>query len=127
MSENGHNTKSIQLPASITVRDLAQVIESSPIEVIKTLMSNGVMANINQLIDFDTAAVVVAEFGFEATLEIADAKLEEDISEIPLWRRLIADEDPNQLVHRPPVVTISGTRRSRKNHPIRCDPQDQRG
>ncbi|RPI34888.1 MAG: translation initiation factor IF-2 [Chloroflexota bacterium] len=108
MGDNGHNTKTIELPASITVRELAQSIHSSPIEVIKTLMANGVMANINQQIDFDTAAIVAAEMGFEATLEATELTKEESTGEIPLWRRLIADEDPKMLVPRPPVVTILG-------------------
>jgi translation initiation factor IF-2 len=56
--------KTIELPNSITVRELAQRIETSPIQVIKILMSNGVMANINQQVDFDTAAIVASELGF---------------------------------------------------------------
>jgi|YelNatPaOPRAMG01_1025707.scaffolds.fasta_scaffold00653_13 translation initiation factor IF-2 len=106
MSENGHNK--IELPASITVRELAQRIQASPIQVIKILMANGVMANINQQIDFDTAAVVASEMGFEANLEVLEEIHEQDTSEIPLWRRLIANEDPAKLVPRPPVVTILG-------------------
>lgn len=106
MSENGHNK--IELPASITVRELAQRIQASPIQVIKILMANGVMANINQQIDFDTAAVVASEMGFEANLEVLEEIQEQDTSEIPLWRRLIANEDPAKLVPRPPVVTILG-------------------
>ena len=107
MGDNGHN-KSIELPASITVRELAESIEASPIEVIKTLMANGVMANINQQIDFDTAAIVAAEMGYDATLEAAEAGAEDEIGEIPLWRRVIADEDPSDLHNRPPIVTILG-------------------
>ena len=107
MSENGH-TQTIELPATITVRELAVEINFSPIEVIKTLMANGVMANINQQIDFDTAAIVAAEMGFEATLETPDLAEDEDTSEVPLWRRIIADEDPSELIKRPPVVTILG-------------------
>jgi translation initiation factor IF-2 len=108
MSENGQAMRMIELPASITVRDLASTIETSPIEVIKTLMANGVMANINQQIDFDTAAVVAAEMGFEANLEAIVEAEQEETGEIPVWRRLIADEDPANLVPRPPVVTILG-------------------
>jgi translation initiation factor IF-2 len=108
MSENGRDTNSIELPPTITVRELAQAIKSSPIEVIKNLMANGVMANINQQIDFDTAAVVAAEMGYEVTLETPELTTEEDQGEIPLWRRLIADEPVNDLVNRPPVVTILG-------------------
>jgi translation initiation factor IF-2 len=108
MSDNGHNEKTIELPASITVRELAQSIQSSPIEVIKTLMANGVMANINQQIDFDTAAIVAAEMGYEATLEATELNTEEDQGEIPLWRRVIATEPADMLIGRPPVVTILG-------------------
>lgn len=105
MSENGK--KNVELPASITIRDLGEKIGSSPIQIIKILMSNGVMANINQIIDFDTAAIVCAELNVEATLEIPELN-EEDLGEIPLWRRLIEDEDPKNLSKRPPVVTILG-------------------
>ena len=101
------NTKTIDLPSVTTVRDLAKKVDSSPIQVIKVLMTNGVMANINQQIDFDTAAVVAAELGFEASLEIPEVK-EEVVGEIPLWRQLIDNEDPKNLVNRPPVVTILG-------------------
>ena len=61
MSSNGNK---VELPVSIVVRDLAQKIEKSPIDLIKKLMTNGVMATINQSVDFDTAAIVVAEYGF---------------------------------------------------------------
>ena len=108
MSDNGHETKIIELPASITVRQLAQTIQVSPIDIIKTLMANGVMANINQQIDFDTAAIVAAEMGYEATLETPELAVEEETGEIPLWRRLIADEPYDKLAPRPPVVTILG-------------------
>jgi len=105
MSDN--DIKKIDLPNITTVRDLAKMVNSSPIQVIKILMANGVMANINQQIDFDTAAVVAAELGFDASLEIPEVK-EELIGEVPLWRQLIEDEDPKNLVNRAPVVTILG-------------------
>ena len=105
MSDN--DIKKIELPSITTVRDLAKIIDKSPIDVIKILMTNGVMANINQQIDFDTAAVVAAELGYEASLEIPEVK-EEDVGEIPLWKRLIDEEDPENLSSRPPVVTILG-------------------
>jgi len=108
MSENGKDIKSIELPGSLTVRELAEHIDSSPIDVIKVLMTNGVMANINQQIDFDTAAVVAAELGYEATLETVDQLEIEDSGEVPLWRRLIAKEDEKNLAPRPPVVTVLG-------------------
>ena len=107
MSEDRREQKSIEIPASVTVRDLARTIEASPIEVIKNLMANGVMANINQQIDFDTAAIVAAEMGYEAVLEIPEQQ-QEELSEIPHWRKVIAKEDEKDLMLRPPVVTILG-------------------
>ncbi|MFN8380761.1 MAG: translation initiation factor IF-2 [Anaerolineales bacterium] len=106
MSSNGNK---IELPANIVIRDLAQKIEKSPIDLIKKLMTNGVMATINQTVDFDTAAIVVGEYGFEAVLEASDevASMEET-GEVPLWRQMIAGEDNSQLKPRPPVVTILG-------------------
>jgi translation initiation factor IF-2 len=107
MSDNGRHVKNIILPPTITVRDLAEAIESSPIDIIKSLMANGVMANINQQIDFDTAAIVAAEMGYEAAQETPELD-EEETGEVPLWRRTIAGEDPKELVVRSPVVTILG-------------------
>jgi translation initiation factor IF-2 len=101
-------SKNIELPSSIVIRDLAQKIEKSPIEIIKKLMTNGVMATINQAVDFDTAAVVVAEYGFDAVAEVREEVKKEETGEVPLWRRLIADEDAGKLTPRPPVVTILG-------------------
>jgi translation initiation factor IF-2 len=106
MTKDGR--KKIELPASITVRDLALRIETSPIQIIKTLMSVGVMANINQQVDYDTAAVVASEMGYDTNQEAIEEEEVKETGEVPLWRRLIASEDPKQLVDRPPVVTILG-------------------
>lgn len=106
MSENGQKT--IELAGNVTVRDLATATSTSPIQVIKILMANGVMANINQLVDFDTAAIVASELGFEATLEVEQEEKEDETGEIPFWRQIIANENPAKLVNRPPVVTILG-------------------
>lgn len=105
MSENGNK---IELPANIVIRDLAQIVDRSPIDIIKKLMSNGVMASINQAVDFDTAAIVVAEYGYDAVPEVYEEEAKEEVGEIPLWRQLIADEDESKLVNRAPVVTILG-------------------
>ena len=104
MSSNGNK---IELPSSIVIRELAQKIEKSPIELIKKLMSNGVMATINQAVDFDTAAIVMAEYGFEAVPEVVE-EVKVEMGEVPLWRQLIAGEDESHLKNRPPVVTILG-------------------
>ncbi len=105
MSANGNK---IELPANIVIRDLASKIGKSPIDLIKKLMSNGVMATINQTVDFDTAAIVVGEYGFEAILETVNEVEKEEVGEIPHWRQMIAGETSSLLKPRPPVVTILG-------------------
>ncbi|MEN6524499.1 MAG: translation initiation factor IF-2 [Anaerolineaceae bacterium] len=106
MSDNGKKT--IIFPHNLTVRELAQHLETSPIQIIKILMTNGVMANINQQVDFDTAAIVASELGFEASLEVPVEEEAKEVGEVPHWRQLIANEDTSKLVTRPPVVTILG-------------------
>jgi len=100
--------KKIELPANISIRDFAQIIEVSPIQIIKKLMTNGVMASINQAIDYDTAAILADEMGFEVTLENQEAPVEKETGDVPLWRQTIAGENEASLTPRPPVVTILG-------------------
>ena len=101
--------RTIQVPSVLSVRDLAALMDVSAIDVIKEMMNNGIMANINQQIDFDTAAIVGTEMGFEIVPEMdaeEEAPVEEEV--IPLRERFIADEDPSKLEDRPPVVTVLG-------------------
>lgn len=101
--------KSIEIPNFITVRELSDLMGVSPIDVIKQLMTNGIMANINQEIDFDTAAIVAEEMGFEAvTEEKVTAEEEEDVAAKPAWKQVLASEDEANLQPRPPVVTMLG-------------------
>ncbi len=99
----------VEIPEFLTVRDLGELLDVSPIDVIKELMSAGVMANINQEIDFETAAIVAEEMGFEP-VEKARVAVEEVAEEgpTPLWERFYADEPPADLKPRPPIVTTLG-------------------
>ncbi len=99
----------ILLPPKMTVRELAEALQASPIDLIKTLMANGVMASINQTIDYDTAEIVATELGYEVALQAPEEEIATEAeAEIPLWRRLIADEPEDQLQPRPPVVAVLG-------------------
>lgn len=105
----GSNGKTVQVPSSLTVRELATLMSVSPIDVIKELMNNGIMANINQVLDYDTAAIVVQEMGFEAQeLKPVEQEKTEETGPATLWQRLYADEDADKLKPRPPVVTVMG-------------------
>ncbi len=97
----------ITIPEVITVRDLADLLEETPIQVIKTLMANGVLASINQQVDFDTAAIIAAEFGYDAKQPYAELEDEAEV-ELSAWQILLADEVPEDLENRPPVVTVLG-------------------
>ncbi len=87
----------IVLPPSLTVRQLAELLQVSSIEVIKQLMRNGIMANINRVLDFETAALVAAVYGREARKQVT--------------RMAVKRPTPTgagKLSLRPPVVTIMG-------------------
>ncbi len=88
--------KLLKLPETISVRTLASLIGQDPTAVIGKLISNGVMTNINQNIDFDTAALLVEEFGFTAE------------AEAPTRQTLTKTATGKTAVGRPPVVTIMG-------------------
>lgn len=93
----------IEMEKTIIVKDLAEKLKKSPVEVIKQLIFLGVMANMNQEIDFNIAEQVVEKFGSMAVLKEEEAgKLgeEEDIED--------NFEEENDTEKRPPVVTVMG-------------------
>ncbi len=100
----------IEIPEVISVRDLAQKLGTTPIEIIKILMSYGTMATINEIVDLDTAAIVAEELGVEIEREtIVEEELEEsETGPKTLRERLLENEDPSKLQPRPPVVTVLG-------------------
>ncbi|MFC1915166.1 translation initiation factor IF-2 [Chloroflexota bacterium] len=98
----------IEIPHSSSVRQLADILQVSAIEIIKQLMRNGIMANINQVINYETAAAVAANYGYEARLRPrAGQRSASAISEIRKHRQLQGEEAAN-LLPRPPVVTVMG-------------------
>lgn len=90
----------VELPEAITVGDLAAKMAVKAGEVIKTLMKMGVMATINQILDQDTATLVVEEMGHKVTKLIADNQLEQDVTDAVTYS---GEEQP-----RAPVVTVMG-------------------
>ena len=91
--------KSIKIGESLSVKELAAKMSREVNEVIKKLMMLGVMATINQEIDFDTASLIAGEFG----VTVEELPPEVDPTVIPE-----IEDDPASLVHRPPVVTVMG-------------------
>ncbi|RMG40226.1 MAG: translation initiation factor IF-2 [Candidatus Dadabacteria bacterium] len=87
----------VRMDEAITVGDLARQMSLKASEVIQKLIELGVMATINQVIDFDTASIVAEEFGFQVESTSFDE------SEV-----LAVDEDQGEALPRPPVVTVMG-------------------
>ena len=98
---------SVELPSVLTVKQLGDALLVEPVQVMKLLIKSGMMATINQEIDFDTAAIVAAELGVEATEQRLQAPDTED-QPANLAGRVIEEEDPAKLKPRAPVVTIMG-------------------
>ena len=90
----------IQVPEEITVGDLASLLRMTANEVIKKLIALGVMATVNEVIDYDTAAIVATELG---------AKVEKKV-EISIEEQIIEEEveDDENAIPRPPVVCVMG-------------------
>jgi translation initiation factor IF-2 len=95
-------TKLIEIPHSVAVRHLAELLGVSAVDVIKQLMRNGIFANINQVIDFETAAAVATNLGYEAHPETRTTRAAESKRYQP------QEEEASGLKLRPPVVTIMG-------------------
>jgi len=90
----------IQVPEEITVGDLAALLRMTATEVIKKLMALGVMATVNEIIDFDTAEIVATELGAKVEKQVV-VTIEEQIIEEEV-------EDDENAVTRPPVVCVMG-------------------
>lgn len=88
----------IRVPDQVTVGELAKAMGVKAAEVIRYLMKQGIVANINQFLDFDTAALVAEEFEYE--LELASLEIDSMIGAV--------EDKPEDLQPRPPVVTIMG-------------------
>ena len=88
----------------MTIRELSEGLGVGASDIMKELLKNGIMANINAQLDYETAALMAAEFGIETTelLPEKQAGIFESIEEV------MAAEEPAELRPRPPVVTIMG-------------------
>ncbi|MBM2820815.1 MAG: infB [Candidatus Berkelbacteria bacterium] len=93
----------LEVPSVLTVREFAVILKLSVTEVIGTLVKNGVMATINESIDFDTMAIIGDELGYNIKLKI---------------------ENTNIQIEKTPTKKKLKPRRSRENQITRCHPFD---
>ncbi len=87
----------IEVPSSLTVRQLADMLEVEPVKVIKQFMRKGIMINLNQTIDFDAIAAVATDFGYQAQRKTEPEGLAH-----------VSKAKGKKLQTRPPVVTVMG-------------------
>ncbi|MBI2776069.1 MAG: translation initiation factor IF-2 [Chloroflexi bacterium] len=104
----------VDLPATITVKELAELFGVNPADVIRELIKSGIFATINQLIDRDTAALVAGELGYEVAEAQAATAADgtDDGTEAPpsdaTKEALFTEDDAADLVTRAPIVTVMG-------------------
>ncbi|MFZ4813024.1 MAG: translation initiation factor IF-2 [Phototrophicaceae bacterium] len=100
----------ILLPDYLTVRELAEMTQATPLDIMKRLIGSGVMASINQQIDFDTASIILEDMGFDvqSASEVAAQAERSKAAESQTWRQVYSQEKTENLHTRPPVVTILG-------------------
>ncbi len=91
--------REVALPEAITVSELANRMTERVADVVKALMTNGIMATQNQTIDADTAELIIEEFG-HTVVRVSDADVEDVIQAI--------EDKPEDLKSRPPIITIMG-------------------
>ncbi len=91
--------RDVQVPETIVVQELANRMAERVADVVKVLMKMGMMVNQNQVIDADTAELIVEEFGHRVS-RVSDADVEDVIDTV--------EDKPEDLVARPPVITVMG-------------------
>src|SRR5262245_1276206 len=107
--------RKVVLPPTLSVKDLAERLHVSPVDVIKKLMQSNIMATMNQVIDYGTAEIVADDFGYKvepiASEDVVAIESGQDDAVVTTSRSelfSLAHEDPSKLQRRPPIVTVLG-------------------
>ncbi|HYF05768.1 MAG TPA: translation initiation factor IF-2 [Patescibacteria group bacterium] len=95
----------VQLPAFIKVKDFAEILRKPVVDIIRLLIKNGIMATINEEIDYDTAAIIASDLGFEATQEQGK---QSTATGMAFLEDVLKNEDSTKLMPRSPIVAVMG-------------------
>ncbi len=99
--------KPVMLPSVMSVRDFASALDQPVPRVMQELMRNGILAAINERIDFDTASILAEDLGFKAVLKDG-ATIEEDTEGTAKLRDRMETQQKETLERRPPVIVVMG-------------------
>ncbi len=97
--------KKVKLPAFLKVKEYIDILGLSVSDVVKALLKNGIMANINEEIDYDTAAIVAEDLGFEVEEEKSETNA--DLGSASM-QEMLKSEKEEDLKQRPPIVAVMG-------------------
>jgi translation initiation factor IF-2 len=98
--------KTIMIPAVISVKEFAEKTGVNAAKIIGELMKNGILANINQQIDYDTAAIIAEDLGLKIKKKRDEVALEDLFSGD--LQALLKEDDKNDLSPRPPIISVMG-------------------
>src|SRR5437763_4988929 len=102
-------TGPVSIPPQIVVKDLAELLHTTPNEIIRGLIKHSIFANINQIVEYEKAALVAEELGFEPSLStITTAPAVQSDRGLSANEAMMATRDDDDMVVIPPVVTIMG-------------------
>ncbi len=102
------SAKIVEIPSTLSVKQLAESLHVTPVDIIKQLMRLGIMANINQIVDFQSAASVAAAVGFEARQKVESGRKAASAVKEMRKQQLDQNKDQTGLKTRPPIVTVMG-------------------
>src|SRR5436305_2902809 len=102
-------TGPVSIPPQIVVKDLAELMHTTPNEIIRGLIKHSIFANINQIVEYEKAALVAEELGFEPSLStITTAPAVQSDRGLSANEAMMATRNDDEMVVIPPVVTIMG-------------------
>jgi len=102
-------TGPVSIPPQIMVKDLAELLQATPNEVIRGLIKHGVFASINQVVEYEKAAMVAKELGFEPSLStVTTSPATRGTRGLSANEAMMASRNEENMIVIPPVVTIMG-------------------
>jgi translation initiation factor IF-2 len=100
--------KILNIPDKITVKQFADRLNKRVVDVIAVLMRNGIMATINETLDYETAAIIAEDMGYKPVLSLEGTEIDNPDERAQEIENIVTGQDKSTLVGRPPVVVIMG-------------------